>query len=125
MTGAAVSTFEAKPPGPRQTGRGGATPLGDILKRVSRTHGLSKQGQRARAAAAWAKAVGPELAAHCWVALYRAGRVTVVVDSAALHMELASLRAPAVLEDFRREAGDLRVDGIGYRIAAKGEGRGA
>ena len=101
-----------------------AAGLGDVLKRVVRQHGLARKGVRARMAAAWAKAVGPEIAAHSWVSACRDGQVQVMVDSPALHMELASLRSQEVLAALRREAGDLRVDRVSYRIASAGDGQG-
>lgn len=71
-----------------------------------------------RARKAWTAAVGPAVARRSRVAAVESGRLRVEVASAALKHDLSTFRCAEVLDRLRREAPELRIREVRYRVAS-------
>lgn len=93
-------------------------PVADLLKEVLRN--TQTQVRRRELNEALAQAVGPELAKHCWVAGFRAGRLIVETDSAPLYSELTGFRRDAIRLAMNDHLQQQKVAQLVFRMGGTG-----
>ena len=93
-------------------------PVADLLKEVLRS--TQTQVRRRELNEALAEAVGPDLAEHCWVAGYRAGKLVVETDSAPLYSELTGFRREAVRLAMNDRLKQQKVAQLVFRMGGTG-----
>jgi hypothetical protein len=109
------------PAGERDRGAPGPEPLGEVLARVLRGLRIEERRREGALGTAWDRAAGEGLAPRARPVSFRAGRLTVEVEGAALLQEVRGFRAEALLEALRREPGGERVREIRFVPAGRQE----
>jgi len=93
--------------------------MSDVLPGVLRgVRGAAGGGALAKVRRAWAEAVGEAVAKRTRVAACEGGKIRVEVASAALKHDLATFRAPQLLEGLRNALPELRLKELSFRVAA-------
>jgi predicted nucleic acid-binding Zn ribbon protein len=95
---------------------GGPEHLSRILDRVLRDAGLAGKNSGAEILAAWREVAGPETGSHTSIYGFRAGVVTVAVDSAPLCQELELFRKEELLGALRARYRDRYVQDLRFRL---------
>ncbi len=75
--------------------------IGDLVGEIMRSTAKPRRRELGELAAAWERAVGPELARRSRPVEFRAGRLTVSFESAALRQEVSSFRQEEILARVR------------------------
>jgi hypothetical protein len=88
--------------------------IGDLLGGVLKQ--LGSKAARADLERALRRALAPRERAHCRVAGFRAGRLTIEVDSAPLYAELRGFRAEALRAAVNQLLGKQLVAEIAFRM---------
>jgi hypothetical protein len=102
-------------PDPKRERRG-PKPLSDVLGNLFAARGLGRLRGVREIEAAWAAAVGEPDCHRTCVGGLRQGVLTVTVAHPALHEDLAAFRKPALLAALRRNAPDLPIHDIRFRV---------
>ena len=87
-----------------------------ILERVLKDAGLAGKNSGAGLLEAWREVVGPETGRHTSIYGFRAGIVTVAVDSAPLCQELELFRKEELLNALRARYRDRYVQDLRFRL---------
>ena len=95
-------------------------PVRDLVARVLKEAGVGSDPRLRRAVAAWRDAVGSESFEQSRVTGLARGVLTVEVDSAALHQELAVYRKRELLTALRRL--EPTISDVRFRVAGKRRG---
>ena len=98
--------------------RGGTQKLADILSTVLQKRGYARPLAAAEVLAAWAHVAGERLAARTRVANFRAGILTIEVDSAAQRYEMEAFRGPELLAGLQRDESIPRVRKIVFQMGS-------
>jgi hypothetical protein len=94
------------------------TRVADLLKDVLRS--TQTQVGRRELNEALAEALGQDLAGHCWVAGFRAGKLVVETDSAPLYSELTGFRREAIRLAMNKKLKQQKVAQLVFRMGGTG-----
>jgi hypothetical protein len=83
--------------------------IGDLVGEIMRATAKPRRRELGELAAAWERAVGPELSRRSRPVAFREGRLTVSFESAALRQEVASFRKDEILGRLRSEYASGRI----------------
>jgi len=83
-------------------------PLGDLVNRAFHRHGWSRADSHLHVFEAWQSILPAEMRERCRAVSFRAGKLTVAVDSSPLLEDLSSFRAPELLRVLNQS---LRLSG--------------
>jgi hypothetical protein len=83
--------------------------LGDLMAKLLRSTARPRRRELAEIAAAWARAVGPEVARRSSPIGFRGGELTVSFQSSALRQEVVAFRKAEILAKLGRECAGTRV----------------
>ena len=90
--------------------------LGEILPRVLKEAGLLPEGRQREIETTWRDVAGPNVAAHTRVISFRAGRLTIGVESAPLRQELELFRKEELTKGIRSALGGVFVEELRFRL---------
>ena len=105
-----------KPSDDSRRGSGQPQRAGDLLKGLLKEVGT--KAARSDLSVALESAVGPERAPHVEVLGFRGGRLTVGVDSAPLHVELAGFHRESLREKINEQLTNRKVARLDFRLVA-------
>lgn len=93
----------------------GPRPIAELIRSFLRDEGLGSARRASRVLQAWSEVVGPQLGARARPVRFRAGELTVEVDSASHFQELRSFTG----EGFRVRANQRLGENVIRRVAFK------
>lgn len=88
--------------------RAAPAPLGDLVNRAFHRNGWSRAASHAHVFEAWARVLPEPMRERCQAVSFRAGKLTVAVDSSPLLEDLSSFRASELLRILNET---LRLEG--------------
>lgn len=90
--------------------------LGEILARVIEDTRLFSRREQEDLVGAWRDVAGPDIAVHTTVRTFKAGVLTVAVDSAPLLQELTVFMREELLRGLRERLGGIHVEDLRFRL---------
>jgi predicted nucleic acid-binding Zn ribbon protein len=93
--------------------------VGALVPAVLRDLGLDESARALRIREGWERAVGAEVASHCWPIALRGGVLEAHADSSAWCQTL-HLRAPELLERLARALGEDAPQALWFRLGEPG-----
>ena len=90
--------------------------LGDILPRVLKEAGLVPERRQGEILDAWEAVAGPMVSAHTRVISFRAGRLTIGVESAPLRQELELFRKEELTKGLRSALDGVFVEELRFHL---------
>ena len=94
-----------------------AIPIGEAIGDVLKNIGFHRRKSLAGLEDIWRDCVGQEASKHTRVAGFRAGVLTVEVDSSAWLQELSSFYREEILDKLRESSGKLYIGGLKFKLA--------
>ena len=94
-----------------------AVPLGDAIGGVLRSIGFRKRKSLSELEDIWRECVGCEASRHTRVGGFRAGVLTIEVDSSARLQELSNFYRDEILEKLREKSKKLHIAGLKFKLA--------
>lgn len=101
-----------------QDGNKGPENLSDVLARLFTARGWGRKSERVRVEAAWADAVGVQLAPETRVGAFRRGVMEVEVRSGVLIQELAQFQKRKLLTALRERLPGMTITDLKFRAGA-------
>ncbi len=99
-------------------GNKGPENLSEVLARLFTARGWGRKSERVRIEAAWADAVGPQLATETRVGAVRRGVMEIEVRSAVLIQELAQFQKRKLLTALRERLTGMTIADLKFRAGA-------
>jgi predicted nucleic acid-binding Zn ribbon protein len=91
-------------------------PVGKILRRVLKEHGLDRPKELKEIEIAWRDVAGPDVSAETSVLSFRKGVLTIGVSSAPLLSELTTYQREELLAALRARLPEPTVQDLGFRL---------